>query len=276
MVGWTAAISSITAPLAPAADAATRSPPPAARATTLPPTGDAAIARMGTTGAPATRAGASRLQHADAFSLAAAIGAGSRADRVRSLLLRLRLAGSHDLTYSTGLRLPRLLPPPLSAASSSPGHSRVRVGARVPGTLGKGAGFSPSARSRRGRRGEGNGNRWETGVCNGGGGGGVGGENWEGGRVVLGYVPRRVIWRAMRRGSGAHVDFIERQGKKVTRACAVDGLDSSGFCVFFLLFLLRLDYRFWIKATGTFCTGKFWTPSVLKKKNVQVILSRSP
>ena len=142
MVGWTAAISSITAPLAPAADAA--------RATTL-PTGDAAIARMGTTGAPATRAGASRLQHADAFSLAAAIGAGSRADRVRSLLLRLRLAGSHDLTYSTGLRLPRLLPPPLSAASSSPGHSRVRVGARVPGTLGKGAGFSPSARSRRGR-----------------------------------------------------------------------------------------------------------------------------
>jgi hypothetical protein len=61
------------------------------------------------------------------------------------------------------------------------------------------------------------------------------------------------------------VDFIERQGKKVTRACAVDGLDSSGFCVFFLLFLLRLDYRFWIKATGTFCTGKFWTPSVLKK-----------
>lgn len=114
MVGWTAAISSITAPLAPAADAATRSPPPAARATTL-PTGDAAIARMGTTGAPpATRAGASRLQHADAFSLAAAIGAGSRADRVRSLLLRLRLAGSHDLTYSTGLRLPRLLPPPPS------------------------------------------------------------------------------------------------------------------------------------------------------------------
>lgn len=119
MVGWTAAISSITAPLAPVADAATRSPPPAARATTL-PTGDAAIARMGTTGAPAIRAGAAR-QHADAFSLAAAIGAGSRADRVRSLLLRLRLAGSHDLTYSTGLRLPRLLPPPLSAASSSPG-----------------------------------------------------------------------------------------------------------------------------------------------------------
>jgi len=29
------------------------------------------------------------------------------------------------------------------------------------------------------------------------------------------------------------VDFIEkkRQGKKVTRACAVDGLDSSVFCV---------------------------------------------
>ena len=206
MVGWTAAISSITAPLAPAADAATRSPPPAARATTL-PTGDAAIARMGTTGAPATRAGASRLQHTDAFSLAAAIGAGSRADRVRSLLLRLRLAGSHDLTYSTGLRLPRLLPPPLSAASSSPGHSRVRVGARVPGTLGKGAGFSPSPRSRRGR-GEGNGNRWETGVCNGGG-GGVGGENWERESGVGLCAASGDLESDASRTRGAHVDFIE-------------------------------------------------------------------
>lgn len=67
VVGWTAAISSITAPPAPAADAATRSPDPAAKATTF-PGGGAAIARTGTAGAPpATRAGAAR-QHADAFS----------------------------------------------------------------------------------------------------------------------------------------------------------------------------------------------------------------
>ena len=67
VVGWTTATSSITAPPATAADAATRSPDPEAMATTF-PGGGAAIARTGTAGAPpATRAGAAR-QHAAAFS----------------------------------------------------------------------------------------------------------------------------------------------------------------------------------------------------------------
>ena len=58
VVGWTAATSSITAPPATAADAATRSPDPEAMATTF-PGGGAAIARTGT---------AAARQHADAFS----------------------------------------------------------------------------------------------------------------------------------------------------------------------------------------------------------------
>ena len=33
------------------------------------------------------------------------------------------------------------------------------------------------------------------------------------GRVVLGYVPRRVIWRAMRRGLGGSRGFYRKKGR---------------------------------------------------------------
>lgn len=75
-----------------------------------------------------------------------------------------------------------------------------------------------------------------------------------GGRVVLGCVLPAASSDLESDASGPHVDFIERQGKG-----AVDGLDCSVFfCVFIFLFLLRLGYRFCIKATGTNWPGKFW------------------
>lgn len=152
VVGWTAvAISSITAP--PPAAAATRSPRGAME--TFP---GAAI----TLRAPgASRAG---RQQSVAFSWAEAIGAGSRADRVRSL--RLRLAGSHDLTYSR--------PPPPRASPLPLFRSLLVRTCASRGSAGSGQGLEEGAFSSREARRKG-GKRAEGGASPGPGGGGGGG-----------------------------------------------------------------------------------------------------
>jgi len=78
------------------------------------------------------------------------------------------------------------------------------------------------------------------------------------GRVVLGYVPRRVIWRAMRRGLGGSRGFYRKKkaGEKGHQSV------RCGWAGFFRV--LRSCYTiglslFWIKATGTlFSLSLYW------------------